>query len=69
MPSVRASISDSFDGLTIPVVVSLDLRFPRTTYGGVTATDLTTRDLPDPNILHREADGSDSHEELPKTKK
>lgn len=69
MPSVRASISDSFDGLTILVAVPLDPRFPRTTYGGVIATGLTTRDLPDPNILHREADDSDSREKLPKTKK
>lgn len=68
MPSVRASISDSFDGLTIPVEVPLDPRFPRTTYGGVTTTGLTTRDLPDPNFLHREADDSDSREELSKTK-
>lgn len=59
VPSVRASISSSFDGLTIPIV---------SPYGEVIATDLTTRELPDPSILHREADNSDSHEELSKTK-
>lgn len=55
MPSVQALISNSFDGLTIPLVVPLDPKFPRTTYGEVTTTDLTTRELPDPNILYREA--------------
>lgn len=69
MPSVRASISNSFDGLTISVAVPLDPKFLRTTYGGVTATGSTTKELHDPNILHRETDDSDSREELPNTKK
>lgn len=51
MPVARASTSTSFNGLTIPIVVLLDPKFPRTTYAEDIATDLTTRELPDPNIL------------------
>lgn len=69
VPVARASASPSFDGLTIPIAVHLDPKFPRTSYGRVTATGLTTRELPDPNILHREANDSNSAEELKKTKK
>lgn len=69
VPIVQTSINDSFDGLTIPVVVPLDPNFPRTTYTNVTTTDLTTRELLDPNILHREGANFDSSKELSKTKK
>lgn len=66
--SLQASIGDSFHGLTILVVIPLDPRFPRTTYAGMTATDLKTRNLPDPCIYHRDGVDSDFSEELSKTK-
>lgn len=69
VPRVRASNNTSFDWLTIRVAIPLDTKFPKTSYGGVIATGLTTRELPNSNILHREADDFDSSEELPKTNK
>lgn len=69
VPSVKALTGSSFEGLTVPVTVYLDPSIPRTTYSGVTATGLTTRDLPDPCILQGEGADSDSSEELPKKKK
>lgn len=69
VPSVQASTNLSFDNLTIPVAIPLDPRISRTTYAGVTTTGLTIRDVPDPSVLNRDFDDSNTLEDVPKTKK
>lgn len=52
VPSIQASTNLSFDNLTILVAIPLDPRIPRTSYNGVTATGLTTRDVSNTSVLN-----------------
>lgn len=66
----QTSTRVSYDNLTIPVVVPLNPKFPRTVYAGVTTSGFTTKDIPDPTDPHRdEDDDSEDFDNAPKTKK
>lgn len=67
VPSVQASANLSFDNITIPIAILLDPRISRTTYTEMITTGLTIRDVPNPSVLNRDFDDSDTFEDVPKT--
>lgn len=52
VPSIQALTNLSFDNITILVAIPQDPRIPRTSYNGVTATGLTTRDVSTMSVLN-----------------